>query len=151
MDENLDTTGTDGGASRSTRPIWLFWLAPLAWMGLIFFFSSQPDLGLSSDLWWADPLSWLAHFTEYAVLAALLWLAASRTPALARRATLLAFALALVYAASDEFHQAFVPNRVPDRRDLLVDAAGALFGLFVVRWVLSRRTNRHAQGSSGDS
>ena len=36
-----------------------------------------------------------------------------------------------VFAASDEFHQSFVKSRTPSVRDVLLDIAGALFGLLI--------------------
>ncbi len=36
-----------------------------------------------------------------------------------------AFVLTLLYALTDEFHQAFVPERLPSILDLVTDAAGA--------------------------
>jgi VanZ family protein len=52
-----------------------------------------------------------------------------------RRNLRLALVVALVYALSDEFHQAFVPGRHPDPFDLLWDAAGALIGLGLWAWL----------------
>ena len=74
------------------------------------------------------------HLTEYAVLALLLW-RALRQPVphdprpwswrTARHALL----LAALYAASDEFHQAFVPSRDAAVTDVLIDTLGAALGL----------------------
>ena len=36
------------------------------------------------------------------------------------------------YAASDEFHQLFVPGRAGRVTDVLIDSGGVIFGLFVV-------------------
>jgi VanZ family protein len=114
-------------------------------MALIFLLSAQPDFDFVPDTWQGDPLSLLAHCLEYAVLALLLWMAARRTPLLAPRAWLAALLIALVYAASDEWHQAFVPGRVPDVRDWLADAAGALVALGLVTRLNARR--RQAKSS----
>jgi len=37
----------------------------------------------------------------------------------------------IVFAASDEFHQSFVKSRTPSVRDVILDTAGALFGLLI--------------------
>jgi VanZ family protein len=74
-------------------------------------------------------------------LALLLWQAARSTPRLSRHAALLAWALAVLYAISDEWHQFYVPGRYSDVRDVLVDAAGALTALLLAQW-LQRRRNR---------
>jgi len=38
-----------------------------------------------------------------------------------------------VYAVSDEFHQSFVPSRTATARDVGIDAAGAVFGVLLIR------------------
>ena len=48
-------------------------------------------------------------------------------------------AVAALYAVTDEFHQSFVPGRYPDVRDVLVDTAGALVAVLLLRWRLARR------------
>lgn len=108
------------------HPLIYFWLPLVAWMGLIFYLSAQPDLPHPAT-GWADLLvSSTAHFFMFAVLA-VLW---ARTLQANPRARLLALALTLLYALSDELHQAFVPGRTPDPLDLLCDACGALLGLW---------------------
>ena len=131
---------TDGTTSLGCRHIpqrvrrWRWWLLALAWMGGIYFLSAQSNLVLPVELWWSGALSWIAHFTEYAILASLLWLALRSSPRLARHATAIAFGLTALYALSDEVHQSFVPGRMPDVRDWLVDLAGAALAI----WLLSR-------------
>jgi VanZ family protein len=44
----------------------------------------------------------------------------------------LALALTVLYAASDEWHQTFIPNRSGQLADVLVDTAGALTVLLVI-------------------
>lgn len=67
-----------------------------------------------------------AHFTVYFVLACLVWLAlrvsGMRDPRRCARRTL---ALAALYAATDELHQAFVATRTPSAADVLIDVSGA--------------------------
>lgn len=125
----------DGRRFVGKRRAWAWWFLALAWMGLIYFLSDQSQLALPIELWWSDLLSWLAHFSEYAILACLLWFAARSTPGLSRRAATIAFVVVALYALSDEVHQSFVPGRMPDIRDWLVDLVGA--GLALV--VLTRR------------
>jgi VanZ family protein len=117
------------------RSLFRFWVPLVAWMGLIFFLSAQPDLPhLKSS--WADLLiSGGAHAFLFGVLA-VLW-----TRVLGQRPSrmLAAFGLTMVYGLSDEFHQAFVPGRHPDALDLLFDACGALLGLSA--WALWQRAS----------
>ena len=104
----------------ATRQLAVRALAPLALMGLIYFLSAQPDL--NSGLGTLDLiLRKLAHATEYALLT-LLWAWALRP--VTRWNVALAAAIAVLYAASDEFHQTFVEGRHGAASDILVDAAG---------------------------
>ncbi len=117
------------------HPAIYLWLPVLAWMGLIFALSAQPDLP-HPDVGWADFLvSSLAHAFVFAVLALLLARALGDRP----RAGLLAFLFTLLYAFSDEFHQAFVPGRVPDLWDLGCDGFGAGVALLAWAWWRHRR------------
>jgi VanZ family protein len=79
-----------------------------------------------------------AHVTEYAILGALLLraLSASRTRSWWHYAGLAA-GVAVVFAALDEFHQAFVGSRTGSPCDVLIDISGALLGLAV--WALFSR------------
>jgi VanZ family protein len=87
-----------------------------------------------------------AHVTEYALLAALCW-RARRQPVRGDlrpwRRTDAAFALAMaaVFAASDEWHQSFVPSRQGSGWDVLLDSCGAVLGLLVL-WRLGRWRKR---------
>lgn len=106
-----------------------------------------------------------AHATEYAALGAL-WFAelhqlaraladdAARTAACASARTMrsvhtaaCAFALTVVYACTDEFHQLFVGGRAGQATDVLVDAAGGLvgiaFALACAALLASRRSRRN--------
>ncbi len=79
-----------------------------------------------------------AHVTEYAVLTGLLFRALrSWVGAFWQRAAL-ALAPAMIFAASDEFHQAFVASRNSSFGDVLVDWSGALLGLLICLLVGSR-------------
>lgn len=98
------------------------WLPPLALMGVIFALSSVPSGDLNSSV--QGPLRKLAHFTEYAVLAALWW-RALRSRLRPRAALIAAFAITVGYAVTDEIHQGFVEGRHASVVDALIDAAGA--------------------------
>ncbi|MBX5493261.1 MAG: VanZ family protein [Chloroflexi bacterium] len=116
---------------RTVRPgVQLLWrVGPaVAWAGAIFWLSSQPDLPRVDltllDLLWKKG----AHAAGYAVFALLVQRALDpswRQP----RGRLLAWLLAVAYAASDEWHQAFVPGRTATPIDVAIDAAGAALGL----------------------
>jgi VanZ family protein len=110
------------------RPVSL-WLPVLVWAGFIFAFSSIP--GLSSGVSFDEILRKAAHVVEYAMLAFLLWRAT--------RDEALAFFGAVLYSATDEFHQAFVRGRHGAPRDIAFDATGALLALLLVRHELGHR------------
>jgi VanZ family protein len=107
------------------------WLPPVALMGVIFFFSHQPDL--SSGLGAIDlVLRKIVHAAEYALLAALWW-RALRTTTADDRALIAAFVIAVLYAITDEWHQTFVEGRHGSPVDVLIDATGAAAALVVIR------------------
>ena len=74
-----------------------------------------------------------AHFTEFGVLAFVLLhylrlrLAGGSLPL----SGLLAWAVATLYAGTDEWHQMFVSGRDASLRDVCVDSAGALTGVLL--------------------
>ena len=108
-------------------------LAPLALMGLIFYLSAQEAVGPELPAWTRVA----AHFTEYAVLAAL-W-AWALAPSLGRRALLAAAGISFLYAISDEYHQRFVEGRDSDAVDVLADSAGIAFSLLVIGNAIASR------------
>jgi VanZ family protein len=83
-----------------------------------------------------------AHLTEYAVLALLLW-RAMRKPVRNDprpwnwREARFVLLLVMCYAATDEFHQIFVPARTSLVSDVFIDTAGGAAGLAAL-WILGR-------------
>ena len=73
------------------------------------------------------------HLLEYAGFALLLSLALATAPppAVRLRAPWIALAGAILYAASDEFHQGLVPGRDASLLDFAADVAGAAVGTAV--------------------
>jgi len=132
------------------------WLPVILWMGFIFIMST--DLGSAEHtsriieplLRWLNPeISPAAidlvhtlvrkggHLTEYAILALLVLRAAGISLRTRRavndwRAVGIALLVAAVYAATDEFHQSFVPGRTASVYDVLIDTTGAFIALAVV-------------------
>ena len=130
-----------------------YWLPVLIWLGVMYFGSSNlmsaehTSRHIGPFLLWLNPgmspeAIWItlvvvrkcAHVSEYAVLALLLWRALRSVPA-RRTKTLIVFGTVMLccalFAASDEFHQAFVKSRTPSVRDVLLDVTGALLGLLI--------------------
>lgn len=109
--------------------------AAIVWMAVIFMLSSMP-----SDAVPPGDYGSYGHFFLYTVLGALYVLALSDGRSRTRIA-LIAVVLASAYGITDELHQAFVPGRVPDPVDWLVDTVGACTGAGMVL-LLSRRARR---------
>ena len=102
------------------------WGPVAAYMAGIFALSSQATLPGSS----LTP-DWTQHGIAYAGLALVTLRATSggRWVGVGARAIGLAWVIAAAYGVTDEWHQAFVPGRMADVRDVLADAAGAALGL----------------------
>jgi VanZ family protein len=108
-------------------------LPPLVVMAAIFFLSAQTSSG-EHDLFSLLTRK-LGHVTEYAVLTFCWWraftgLGIPRDP---RSAIFLAASIALVYAASDEFHQTFVSGRKGTPVDVLIDSIGITIAVVYAR------------------
>ena len=102
-----------------------WWLPVALWAALIFYLSSIPYLnsGLEED----RLLRKFAHILEYLIFTFLLHRAFKGSWDLsACRVRAYAVVLSLAYAASDEFHQLFVPGRNGTATDILIDAVGIL-------------------------
>ena len=114
------------------------WVPLLLWVGLIFFLSSrssfpEPTVPVSQYT------SILAHFMEYAVLAALAYRTArTLQPHHWSRVTVLAFGLGV--ALLDEAFQSTVPGRVSEVADVMTDMGGTLVPLLLIEgWRRARR------------
>lgn len=124
-------------------------LAPLALMGVIFWFSSQP--AAAHHAWWVIVGRKLGHVTGYGLLTGLwawaLWGAA-------RRPLLWAVLISLAYACTDEFHQTFVRGRTGTPRDVLIDAIGMGIAALLIGMRRSAPTGwgrTHARGEASRS
>lgn len=124
------------------------------WMTVIFLFSNQPadeSQGMSNtiiqlienilhidimnaDGWLFDTMSFLvrkaAHMSEYAILAILYrqLFDAYET----EHSWLWALLGVMLYAATDEFHQVFIPGRSGAIKDVMIDSCGGAIGLLVL-------------------
>jgi VanZ like family len=75
----------------------------------------------------------VGHFTEYAVLAVLMWRALRGSFSATAKGLIAAavFLIAAGFAASDEFHQSFVPSRTASAHDVMIDCVGALVAVML--------------------
>lgn len=119
-----------------SRPL-LAWLPAVLWAAGIYWLSSRPTLPAPS----LPGFDKAAHFAAYAVLGWLLAFAAER----ARLPLAVAAGLGLLYGATDELHQAYVPGRSAELADWLADAAGVAAAVFLYsRWRARRTAARRA-------
>ncbi len=118
---------------------WIYWLPALAVMALIFALSSQSGLRVSEDPVIERPIRASAHMFAFATLAACLLFALARGGRPRLRDVVIAFALTVLYGASDELHQSFVPDRNGRIDDVVVDTIGATIGLLIAWLVLAWR------------
>jgi VanZ family protein len=86
-----------------------------------------------------------AHLVEYATLGVVLFRALGSTyRGILReqrwKIAALALGIAALYAASDEFHQSFVPSRHSSMGDVLIDTCGAFLGIATI-FVIGKRTD----------
>ncbi len=116
------------------------WIPALAWMAVIFAGSSVRGSNMPGVF------SVEGHFAEYAVLGVLVLFASRRLPITPR--ALVALTLCSLYAVSDEFHQSFVPGRVPDVADWAVDTLGAGLGIAALIAAQAYRGARVGSSSS---
>ena len=110
------------------------WLAVVAWLLLIYYFSNQPDLASNLEPSWDFLLRKLAHFAEYFVLTYLLFRAILGHNTRQRRAIIAAAVLSIGYALTDEWHQGFVVGRQASVKDVGVDSSGAALMGILLFW-----------------
>jgi VanZ family protein len=148
-----------------------YWFPVLLWLGFIFIGSTDlmsaehTSRFLIPFLLWLKPdispealaqvhfvLRKLGHVTEYAILAMLLWRAlrhetnpqikAIIRPRSGQTLFLSVWILCAIFAATDEYHQSFVASRTAAIGDVLIDGAGAIFGLLISAGFAKRRARK---------
>ncbi|HJT46130.1 MAG TPA: VanZ family protein [Chthoniobacterales bacterium] len=138
-----------------------YWMPAIVWMALIFLGSTDmlsaehTSRFLVPFLRWLDPhITWATlsfvqtiirkagHVTEYAILAALLWRAVRGATVWTSKQWILfamTWVLCAIFAATDEFHQSYVPSRTSSFHDVLIDICGALAGLTICVALAARK------------
>ena len=146
--------------AESWRPLLQRWLPVVLWAGLIFYFSTESFTSSNTEGFFSVWLGWLfpevppaeflpfhpvlrklGHWFEYFILAILLMRAQRRgnEPKLTTGAIGRTLGLVLAYAASDEYHQSWVPERTASAVDVAIDTFGGLCGVF---WICLRYRRR---------
>jgi len=127
------------------------WLPVILWAGLIFYFSTENFSFSNTEGFFSAWLGWLlpgfapadlalfhpllrkgGHWFEYFILAILLVRAgqSSNESELAKPTIAWTLTLVLAYAASDEYHQSWVPERTASVVDVAIDTFGGVCGVF---------------------
>ena len=106
------------------------WLPVFLWAGVIFALSSIQQITVAEFFIWDFAAKKVAHLTEYAVLYALFLRATEKN-------WILSFVMTMVYAASDEIHQSYVPGRTAAVYDLAFDFSGASISAYII-WKLKQ-------------
>ncbi|MCD1258987.1 VanZ family protein [Paenibacillus athensensis] len=136
-------------SEQSLLPLFAQWFSQEQLMRWLPHLEFNYDGGLVS---FRDPYGFLeffvrkgGHVTEFTILTLLWAVALLLKPLSARWALPAAGLIALAYAASDEWHQTFVPERTGHAIDVAVDALGVLLALLlvaVVRGTVRRRRRK---------
>lgn len=136
------------------------WTALLLWLVLIFYLSAQPaaesdglsnkvteviietvgrlvplDIESSTTVDLVSRFNHIvrkfAHFGVYFVLGVLKMNSLRISGMRGRKAFILSIVFCVIYAVSDEVHQLFVPGRGAQVKDVLIDSAGAIVGIWL--------------------
>lgn len=118
----------------------------LVWMAVIFWFSSEGHdastarsdavVGMLPGVsgWPQDVATFLtrkaAHAFIYFVLGVLMFAVVKDYAPSRKHAVWVSVLFVLLYAMSDELHQAFVPGRSAELRDVLIDSVAGSVGIF---------------------
>lgn len=100
------------------------WLLVILWMGVIFYFSSLPDLKSTLSSSWDLIFRKIAHISEYFVLTYFFIGAFLGHKIGKNNALILSVVLAIIYSISDEYHQTFIVGRSGKMEDVLIDSVG---------------------------
>ena len=109
-----------------------YWWPALLMMAAIFAFSSIPSTEMPNFGWVDFLVKKGGHALGYGLLAlAYLRGLKSESSQVVSRQFFVAWVLATLYSATDEFHQSFVPGRHPAVTDVMIDSIGAAVALIL--------------------
>lgn len=99
------------------------WGPAIGWAIVLFMLSALPQMGRPPSFPLSDKVG---HFVLYAVLGATLAWGWSRSPRYVPH--LVVLLVGAVYGVTDEWHQMYVPGRMPDLADWVADVLGLMAG-----------------------
>jgi VanZ family protein len=111
------------------------WWPALIMLAAIFVFSSIPLAEMPALGGWDTIVKKGGHAFGYGLLAVAFW----RGLEWKRKLIWLPLLLAVLYAATDEFHQSLVPGRHPSPIDVGIDAIGSSIMLALWAWARAAR------------
>ncbi len=124
------------------KRLFKYWLPVVLWSSVIFMFSSLPT-NRTSQIYWQDFIvKKTAHIVEYAIFTLLLYRALMESGIEKKKAGIYSIFLAILYGASDEFHQSFTPGREPTVRDVIFDTIGAVSIIYYIWNLLPKAPER---------
>jgi len=124
------------------KKLLLYWSPVFLWCLAIFLVSNR-TVPKSSEFFWQDfVIKKLAHIFEYAVLATFIYRALLNEGITKKRAGIWAVLLVILYGASDEFHQSFIPGRQSRMRDVAIDGFGGALGVYLIWKILPKAPKR---------
>lgn len=157
----------------------IFTILTVLWMAVIFAYSAQPgDESGETSIWagmmfgkifvpnfedWSEekqvefaekidhPVRKAAHFTEYTILGFLIAVAYVDNDKKRYKKFLVPWLFGSVYAATDEFHQRFVPGRNGNIFDVMLDSSGVAFGVCLVLLMVGIGLRCKAKSGEADS
>ena len=141
MNENRPGAG-DAEVAAGNKYFQRYLIPMIIWMAVIFVSSSIPSQVFPTVEFWG--WSKLVHLIYYSVLSYVVYRALShqdRFPILHRHPYLFGLIFAVLYGATDEFHQLYTPGRHAQMTDVWIDAFGAclfIAGVYVRRWLRRR-------------
>lgn len=110
-------------------------LALFFWMGVIFYFSSIPNLNLGSNIIPVEiVVRKLAHLGEYFILAILFWIfLRANFFQYKKNFFCYGFSFIFLFAISDEIHQSLVVSRAGRIEDVFLDLGSGVLGLLMAK------------------
>lgn len=122
------------GRERSALDRWFRVALVVLYMASIFYVSGMSGSDIQTPV--DDRISHTAAYAGLGVL--LMFAAAAFVSSWTTFASIVVIAVGILYGASDELHQSFVPLRDSSSKDLLFDAIGTILGVLLVRLTLRR-------------
>lgn len=129
-----------------------WWIITILLCGIIFYFTGTQASTGSNTQHIIEKLTGLSpeqasnvnfifrkatHLTAFGLLGICFFMAL-------RKKAFLAWEITTIYAATDEYHQSFVPGRTASYKDVIIDSIGCIIAIFIVRYFLSKNEKRNS-------